>query len=108
MDRQKALAYIADNGWDWACMELEMTEDFIEEYMHKVDMPIVCYYQTLSEDFMRKHADAMYWSFVSWCQNFSKDFFLEFGDRMNIEYLFQNTQLDFLDDEDMQILRDLN
>ena len=61
-----------------------LSEDFIREFIDKVDWSAVCRYQKLSEDFIREFKDKVHWGVVSIYQNnLSDEFKTEFANKLN-------------------------
>lgn len=93
---------------DWTAISAfkYLSEDFIEEFLYKLNINSICTHQILSEDFLRKYKNCIDYKAISNSQiyNLSYDFIFEHKDKLamsiikkNKKYLksLQNTKLQY-------------
>lgn len=88
-----------DNPWDFENLDWTtissykyLSEDFIEEFLDKLNINSICSHQHLSEDFLRKHSHRIDYKAVSTSQiqNLSYDFIFENKDKMLMPIVKKN------------------
>ena len=70
-----------------------LSEEFIREFKGNVNWYRISYNQKLSEEFIREFKDGVNWYGISWYQILSEEFICEHLDKINIGYLFKNTNI---------------
>ena len=73
------------NKVNWGCISQYQTlsEEFIEKHIDKVDWDWISIYQTLSESFIEKHSDKIHWGCISQYQTLSEEFIGKHKDKVN-------------------------
>jgi hypothetical protein len=83
------------NRVDWVYIsECEkLNESFIREFTDEVNWVYISQYQNLSEGFIREFANKIRWACVSKFQNLSEGFIREFADKVGWNYISQHQNL---------------
>ncbi len=70
-----------------------LSEEFIEKFLDKFSIQLICQHQNLSEDFIKRYKNKVVWHAVSYKYSFSNDFIEEFKDY--IHWPAYSSKLDF-------------
>jgi hypothetical protein len=78
--KEEIYVMILTNEIDWEELTInyELTEDIIEEFIHKWDLEYLIFYQQLTENFMRKYKYYLNWYNISLYQKLSESFIKKF------------------------------
>lgn len=84
---------ISSQHFQALCQRMQLSEEFIEEYLYKLDMADVCMYQQLSERFLRAHIAKINIAIVVGTQTLSDAFIREFVGEKHMGTLCRKQQL---------------
>jgi len=83
--------------WQRIIIEVEfLSENFLEHFIKEITpyIDVVCQFQILTEPFMRKYKKIIDWKVVSGLQKMSLNFLIENIDKIDPDYLENNSFID--------------
>lgn len=96
---------------DWFLISYSLTfkEEFMEKFLNKISIKMICRYQELSHEFMRRHKDKLDWDSISGYQRtLTLDFIKEMYEYMKLKYLLNNGNITLPEEFIEEHLEDIN
>ena len=84
--------------WKKIWSRQKVSEQFIRDYIDKVDWKLISQYQELSVEFLKEFQDKVDWILVSYGQKFNKEYIEAFEDKLRWNCISQNPniEIDFI------------
>ena len=92
----------------------KFSDDFIRKNKNYIDFSRAEIYKHMSLELIAEMKDYVKWSYISRHKEFSKDFFIQHLDKLDLEVVFKNKKLKFLEadvkfvEKDIELLLKLN